>query len=101
MLKPKKANIGTLKYQVEYVDGLQHGDQALYGHHLHSDIKIRIDSAYPEDRQRETFIHECLHAIDCRVLNDKLDEDTVAVLSSGLFDFIRQNKTAIMWVMGD
>jgi len=100
--KPHGVKIGTLNYEVEYCSPLTDGDssQLLYGHHMHSAIKIKIASDYPEERQRETFVHECLHAVDSRYCNDKLTEDQIACLSNGLFDWIRANPEAIDWVKG-
>ena len=103
MVKPPTAvKIGTLNYAVDYHSPLteEGGSQLLYGHHLHSEIKIKIGSDYPEDRQREAFVHECLHAIDERYLNGKLEEDQVTILASGIFDWIRSNPDAIDWIKG-
>ncbi|WP_321991524.1 hypothetical protein [Marispirochaeta aestuarii] len=98
--RPAFVNIGTQNYGVEYHEHLTADGSLLYGHHLHSEIKIKVNTDYPEDLQRETFVHECLHAIDCRYLNDKLSEDQVSVLASGIFDWIRSNPEAIDWVKG-
>ena len=98
--KPQAVRIGTQNYEVEFVDKLSDCSTILYGHHLHSEMKIKLGSDYPDDLQRETFVHECLHAIDCRYLNDKLSEDQISVLSSGIFDWIRNNPDAIDWVKG-
>ena len=99
--KPQAVKIGTLNYSIEYHPSLIiNGTELLYGHCLNSEVKLQINEQYPEEKQRETFVHECLHAIDERCLNGKLDEDQIAVLASGIFDWIRNNPDAIDWVKG-
>jgi hypothetical protein len=101
MNAPKTVKIGALNYDVEFEEKLISGGDVLFGHHLFDEIKMKIGSSYPVTRQKEALLHECLHAIDERYLAGSLEEKQITSLGYGVFDFIRNNKDVVKWLMED
>ncbi len=63
-------------------------------HHIGSEIWLRSD--IDEDLQKETLLHEILHIISFRGV--ELKEDVITVLTTGLWDFFKQNDCS--WIFG-
>jgi len=61
--------------------------------------KILIKQSLCEDKKRQTFIHELLHAIEnSNNAVDDLTEIQIELLATGLTAFIKDNKKAIEWL---
>jgi Zn-dependent peptidase ImmA (M78 family) len=62
----------------------------LFGQVDYRKRSIRISNRADEIRQRETLLHEILHAVDEAVDGD-LNEHQISVISRGLFAVLRDN----------
>ncbi len=77
-----------------------------YGIYDERSQTIQIDAHLPFERQRETFLHECLHAmlsvgqLDTLLTAEAegLDEHIVGVLAPILLAFLRENPTAVIYM---
>ena len=88
---PSKVKIGYKDYTVNKIDNTVVADnQVCYGNIDFDEGIITISTLYHEDQQKCTFIHECLHGID-EIVEAKLTEDQVRLISKGLYDFIKIN----------
>ena len=55
------------------------------------DDRLEINTTYPIDVQRETLLHEVIHALD-HTYGFDFSEDQVNGLSNALFETLRENK---------
>lgn len=102
MDKPKTVRIGQLEYQIEYKPAVVGDDQhVLYGESRTHEQRILISDNHGIERQKETLLHEVLHAIDEWYNFNGLEERHVTQITHGVFDFIKQNKDAIRWIIED
>lgn len=77
--------------------------QPAYGTYDERDHTITLDGGLAHERARDTFMHECLHAmlsfanLDGLVVKggDGLDEHLVKVLAPIMIDFLRSNPQAV------
>ena len=98
--RPTHVAIGTQRFEIEYPNFIADNGSVNYGEYDHEAIKVRIASWLPVERQRETLVHELLHAVDCRYLGDVFKENQVERLANGLFDWLRANAAAVTWIIG-
>jgi predicted nucleotide-binding protein (sugar kinase/HSP70/actin superfamily) len=90
---PKRVKIGAKVYPVQWVDNLRDTDDTkLFGRFDTVEGVITLSKACGVDGELlDTFIHECLHAMNKSVKLD-LDEDTVHRLAFMLAAFLVDNK---------
>lgn len=88
---PSKVKIGYREYAVNKVnDNVVYDNSVCYGNIEYDRGVINISTLHHEEQQKCTFIHECLHGID-EIVEAKLTEDQVRLISKGLYDFIKTN----------
>lgn len=88
---PSKVKIGYKDYTVNKIDDTVVTDDIIcYGNIDFNKSIINISTLHHEEQQKCTFIHECLHGID-EIVEAKLTEDQVRLISKGLYDFIKTN----------
>ena len=58
---------------------------------------IKIDPKVPHELQKDTLLHEVIHAIDYAV-KTKLSEDQVSALASGLYAVFNDNPNFLEWL---
>lgn len=88
---PSKVKIGYREYTVNKVnDNVVYDNSVCYGNIEYDRGVINISTLHHEEQQKCTFIHECLHGID-EIVEAKLTEDQVRLISKGLYDFIKTN----------
>lgn len=81
---PAKIVCGAYTYKVRHVTRLTNGDHVrLKGQAAHGDGEIRLDRGMTFQHQRETLLHEVLHAVEEERSLD-LTENAVNQLSHGL-----------------
>lgn len=87
MTLPKKVKIGALQISIRWVKDLNS-----HGQYKHNEAEILLDESIRENDAEtlDTFLHECLHAMDYA---NKLDlgEDTVHRLAFMLTAFLVDN----------
>ncbi len=55
------------------------------------DDQLEINTTYPIEQQRETLLHEVIHALD-HIYGFDFSEDQVKGLSNALFETLKENK---------
>lgn len=91
MKLPDAIKCGAFVYRVRHKKRLCSSDHdRLKGQARHNDLEIRLDKGMRFPHQRETLLHEVLHAVDVdRGL--ELSEDAVHQLSVGLAAVLLDN----------
>jgi len=84
-MKKMKLNVGGHNYTI-MITPLEHedDDKELYGRHLVKNNIILINEEIDDSRQKETLVHEVLHAI-CYNTGLEHSERMIEALSNGLF----------------
>jgi hypothetical protein len=59
---------------------------------------IKVNPNASIDQQRDTLLHEVIHAID-HELDTGMRERQVRLLATGLFHFLRANPDAVRWLL--
>ena len=96
MTKQLKINSSIL--EVKYVKNLRDdGGEEMLGTHYHNMKEMQINSAYPLQTQRQTLLHESIHAIFSEYgLKDEKDcMEFIEPLSNALYAFLIDNKEFI------
>ncbi len=60
--------------------------------------KITIDPDSAEEQQKDTLLHECIHALDSE-LGTEMKEVQVKLLATGLVHWMRANPEFVVWIM--
>ena len=116
---PKRIRLLSQRISVREVEGLHlpcttesvegvdtHHAHPAYGVYDERDQTISLDAHLPFERQRETFMHEVLHAIlstsqlDSLLNgeNEGLDEHVVAVVAPIMLAFLRENPRSVAYL---
>jgi hypothetical protein len=88
---PTKVIIGPYTYQVIEKEGLEVNGAPAFGSCDSDNLTIYLDASTPEDKKRETLLHEVLHAID-DAAGIGLTEDQVKALGVWLTLLRLQNQ---------
>ena len=97
MLKPESLQIGTISYTVKYVTQHEmHDREDCFGLHDESGTII-INTSYPPSRQKNTVLHEILHALSGRY-GLGLEEKAIRGLANSLFEAMQRNPAAFDWI---
>ena len=96
-----EVRVGAVVYPVRWMgEVVSDGGKSLYGAVSHvPDDEIYMSNQTSPMRRRETLLHEVIHTIDER-FGVGLTEKAVASLSVGLFEFMRENRDVMRWMMG-
>lgn len=101
---PAAVRVGYAEYAVL---ALSRGDDDAGSHDgfcQHDRLEIRIDPTPAPARQRETLLHEILHAVAEQYalgLSDKAEERAVSVFAKGLMAVFRDNPKLAALLSGD
>jgi hypothetical protein len=87
----EQVKIGCDIYDVVFEDKPDEGGEVCRGLCISSDRKIILSKSLTDVRLMETFLHECIHAID-DVYRIGLTEQQVNVLGVSLISLIRDNR---------
>lgn len=85
---PEKLKIGGFDYTITF--SLQYQEGEKWGWWRNDPQLIELSQEAPEQRRGHTFLHELLHAIDDTYLGNKLEEDDIVGLASGLHQVLEQ-----------
>lgn len=112
MKRPTSAVVGPYRYAIKFdkaaIDaaGLDEGE-ALRGLTRNSELLILVDPTIPPVLQRETLLHELLHAAyfasggEINAAKDEHREETVvSLLSPRLFGVLCDNPAISAWILG-
>lgn len=96
MLLPMSIKVGPYDYQVEYVDSFPDGRWGETEHHTLT-IRLAIDQA--AGQERDTVLHELLHAVwsSMDIGKPKSEEKVVHRLSTGLLAVLRDNPDLVRY----
>ena len=100
MKYPDKIRIAGHDYAVKTV----HSDDAMEPSNLgrcdHHNLRITIETNGPEVGQRQTLLHELIHAADKRYGGNKLAEEQVLAMENGLWAIFRDNPGLAAFIFG-
>jgi len=101
MSRPDALRILGKTFAVEWVESFPDAEDGTIqlGDHAYSQLRIQVLALMPEENQRETLLHETLHAIGTS-LSEELDEATVERLSVGLYAVAQESPGALAWMLG-
>lgn len=98
-LSPQKVMIGSMPYHVCYPTFVKNeNDENLFGECNHEKNTIYVADQYDKIRQKETLLHEIMHALDAWYNNNSIEEKHIEAMARGMFDFISNNKDVIEWI---
>ena len=86
---PDTIRIGGFDYKITF-DLINNEEGSNWGWWRNFPQKIELSKEAPAQRRSHTFIHELLHAIDDTYLGNKLSEDDVIGLTTGLHQVLEQ-----------
>ncbi len=86
---PKTIKVGGFDYRITF-DLVNDEEGSKWGWWRNFPQEIELSKEAPEQRRSHTFIHELLHAIDDTYLGNKLSEDEVIGLTTGLHQILEQ-----------
>lgn len=106
-----KVVVGPLTFEVLFSrekikkESVENGRQGVMGQFSFGECEIHIDPDYPIQSQRETLIHEMLHAVfhHARIdwEKDKIDEERIVTrISPGLTDTLQRSPEAVDFITG-
>jgi len=92
---PEKIKVAGHNYKVEW-DNKGLSREGLFGQANFTSTKIRLCKIYNEEKRAKTeiertLIHEIVHVVDRHYNNCSLSEKTVARLSEGLYQVLKDN----------
>jgi hypothetical protein len=107
----KRVQIGPARYRVVVgqaaIDrrAAEDGRSELLGHCHNDELVITVSPKMAEDAQRDTLLHEVLHAIFhstglAHDLGDEKEESMIRRLTPALLDLIRRNPRLVADLMG-
>jgi len=101
MMRPKKLQILGKNYAVQFVNPAPLADDEHQdcGRCLDSEQRILVQYDLPPELERDTVLHETIHAIDY-VLQLELTERQVSVLASGLLAVLKANPSLAPYLVG-
>ena len=92
---PRSIRLLGVTYRVSVVPqakvGRQEKETELWGQYDATNNEIRLAEELSLTAQWETLIHEVLHVIDGRVLNEALAEREIQAVACGIFDLLEDN----------
>lgn len=88
MANPPVVRVLGKDYQIEW--GATDLGEGVMGDHSQSELKIRVRGGMPHDEERETLLHELIHAVD-EQLGIRMTEKRVRMLSVGVYALLRDN----------
>lgn len=97
--KPKKVNVGPFRYTIAWVEDLPESSGFTNMDHR----IIGVAGSCDEQTQRETLLHEILHAVidmtGLRGEDKDKEEKLVASISPVLYDVLRSNPTVVAYLL--
>jgi len=90
MRLPKTVRIGSQEINVVFKDKIIHRGNECIGLWCHDEQEIRIERGLHQDKKKEVFLHECLHAID-DLYDIGLGEKKVNILGVSVLALIKNN----------
>ena len=100
MKRPTSEIVSGLEYQIHWKEQVIGEDMSvIYGQCRSAELKICVSTNYPVARQRETLLHETLHAIEAECLAEQMTESAVKLVARGLFNWMRSNRSVVKWIM--
>ncbi len=105
-MRPKSVQVGPHVYTITYEKGLVSATDGSSGATGADTQSILVDDQLGSTVERETVLHEVLHAVWTQTLldltlDDNQEEQVIWSLSPRLLDVIRSNRSLIYWLMSD
>lgn len=90
---PTEVRIVGRTYAIEFIDGFH-----LAGECSNGKQRIKIESGNASSYERDTVLHEILHAIDYN-MQSKMNERQVATMASGLLAVLQENPSLVEYLL--
>ena len=71
-----------------------------YGECFVNDCRIEVAGFQCEHQQRDTLLHEVMHAVD-HELNCRMSEPQIRRMATGLLQVLRHNSKLVAFIVGD
>ena len=97
---PKSLRIIGKDYSVETSKKIDYGDDILHGMCIDTKCKIQISTEDDKQQQKDTLIHEAIHAIDY-AMDIGLKEKQVRLLGTAIYSLLNENPELIEWILED
>lgn len=98
----KKIKIGSITYKVMYHDQLlDEDDNPLNGQIDFDELIIHMDKSLKKELNKVILIHECIHGILNNAGQEDHDEQYINIISYGIMDLIKNNKSFIRYLMDE
>lgn len=96
MFRPTSLRILGKPYRVVYSAAGDMAKATYLGQHDVRHSTIRVLDGMAAAQERETLLHECLHAMGGALMT----EEQISVLSQQLYCFAQDNPQAVGWMLG-
>lgn len=97
---PRKVKILNYTYRVKFVEKTERDAAEAYGWCDIDNQIIVICKEMPKQTIADTFMHECIHAINNAIgINFNKDEEIARKVGTGLCTLFKDNKAAMRWWM--
>ena len=97
----EKVKVGPIVYELCHAAGLTNGEQQADGAVRYGECEILIDAVLSKQSAVTTLLHEILHAILTHGGVQDQDEQTLELLSYGLYGFIKENPGLVKEIMDE
>lgn len=97
MTEPKRIKILGKYYKV-IIDKTPHDDIDNFGQMEIGKCLITLAENQDPQQQRDTLIHECIHAIE-ETMGLNLTEEQVLGLGGGVYALLIENPSLVKWIM--
>ena len=97
MNEPKRIRILGKYYKI-VKDTTPHGESELAGQLIVEKCQIQYMEDQDPQQQRDTVIHECIHAIE-ETMGLALTEEQVLGLGGGIYALLVENPNFVKWIM--
>ena len=101
---PKRVRVGSYYFRIEVGEASDHETEATFGHMNPVSQKIRLRPGMTAQNLANTFIHECIHAMNfcsgagrnCEDWGES-EEDYTTKIANSLCTFWQDNPEAVAW----
>ncbi len=97
---PRQLKILNYIYRVKFVEKTEKAAAEAYGWCDYDNQTIVICKDMPPQAIADTFLHECIHALNAALgINFNKDEDIARKVGTGICTLFKDNKAAMKWWM--
>lgn len=95
---PNEVNIAGINYQITEVQQIEH-DDANWGVTIYEAHQIQLKSSLDDERKRQVFIHEVLHAVFFESGYKEHDEEIIDRISTTLSGVLKKQDNVMDYLV--